>query len=340
MAIKRMPIGEFVNGLKAAYNRHDGYIMGSKGQDPKKWAKNSWWFTQYTSSKQHTQALYWREHAARVWDCNGLAEGLYEDFSGVNINTKARYNYAQWCSTKGTGKIPTKYRVPGAAVFIHSTSAGYITHVGYLVEPTKTGHPEGDWYVIEARGVMYGVVRTKLSERGWNRWGLMTKYFDYADNGTQSVDNTTEDLFGSRLLRNGSEGDDVKQLQTNLIRLGFDCGKWGADGEFGDSTELSVKNFQHAYGLEEDGIYGPKSHKAMEEALAKLDTPVEEPKKVYVEGGNCWVRTAPNTEGIKLGVAKAGEQFTYGGQTSDDGWYLIAYQNQNGWISGKYGRLI
>ena len=55
MAIKRMPVKDFVNGLIAAYNRHDGYIMGAKGQNPKKWAKNSWWFTQYTSSKQRNQ---------------------------------------------------------------------------------------------------------------------------------------------------------------------------------------------------------------------------------------------------------------------------------------------
>ena len=340
MAIKRMPVRDFVNGLIAAYNRHDGYIMGAKGQNPKKWAKNSWWFTQYTSSKQRNQALEWREKCARVWDCNGLAEGLYEDFSGVNINTKARYNYAQWCGTKGTGRIPVKNRVPGAAVFIHSSSAGYITHVGYLIEPVKKNHPEGDWYVIEARGVMYGVVRTKLYDRGWNRWGLMTKYFDYSDNSSQSVDSNVESLLGSRLLRNGSEGEDVKELQTNLIRLGYDCGKWGADGDYGDVTEIAVRSFQKDHELFADGIYGPKTHKAMSEALAAMDAVPEEPRRVTVVGGNCWVRTAPNTEGTKLGVAHAGETYSFGGQTSDDGWLLITFANQNGWISGKYGRLI
>ena len=53
----------------------DGYIMGATGQDPKKWKKDSWWFAQYKSEAQHNKALYWREHAERVWDCNGLAEG-------------------------------------------------------------------------------------------------------------------------------------------------------------------------------------------------------------------------------------------------------------------------
>ena len=168
MSIKRMPISLFVNELEAAWKRKDGYIMGAKGQDPKKWSTSSWWFTQYTG-KQRTKALYWREKASRVWDCNGLAEGIYEDYTGVNINTYARTNYSNWCGTKGSGKIPKNRRVPGAAVFIYSSSAGYITHVGYLYQPVKKSDPTGDWYVIEARGVMYGVVRTKLSERSWNR---------------------------------------------------------------------------------------------------------------------------------------------------------------------------
>ena len=45
MSIQRVAIKDFVSDLKAAEKRRDGYIMGSRGQDPKKWAKNSWWFT-------------------------------------------------------------------------------------------------------------------------------------------------------------------------------------------------------------------------------------------------------------------------------------------------------
>ena len=103
MSIKRMPTALFVEELRAAVARKDGYIMGATGQNPKKWSVNSWWFTQYTTAAQRKKALYWRDNAERVWDCNGLAEGLYKDFSGVDINTKARYNYAQWCDPKGKG---------------------------------------------------------------------------------------------------------------------------------------------------------------------------------------------------------------------------------------------
>lgn len=337
MAIKKMPIGKFVAQLEAALNRKDGYIMGSKGQNPKKWGKNSWWFTQYSGS-QKTKALYWRDNADRVWDCNGMAEGIYEDWSGVNINTKARYNYSGWCDPKGTGDIPGKYRIPGAAVFIHSKSSGYITHVGYLYKPVSESNPKGDWWVIEARGVMYGVVKTKLSDRGWNRWGLMTKYFDYNNTECDPV----KSHLGDSMIENGDEGNAVKELQTALIRLGYDCGKWGADGEFGDATEIALREFQDDHNLEVDGIYGPKSHATMEKALADLDKPVEEePRKVKIVGGQCWVRSiADKKAGSKLGVAKEGTVWVYGGITADNGWHLIEYENKNGWVSGAYGRLI
>ena len=334
MAIKKMPISQFMAEVEAALNRKDGYIMGAKGQNPKKWATNSWWFTQYKDADQKKKALYWRENAARVWDCNGLAEGIYQDWSGVDINTYARSNYANWCGSKGTGTIPAQYRVPGAAVFIYSKSEGYITHVGYLYKPVNVKKPGGDWYVIEARGVMHGVVKTKLSQRGWNRWGLMTKYFDYA---SANVEYDDPEL-GDRILRNGMEGEDVRDMQINLIALGYDCGKWGADGDFGDATEIALMKFQREHGCDDDGEYGPITHKAMTAALAALK-PVAAPRTVRIVGGDCWVRTAPNTSGKKLGVAKAGTVLLYGGETADNGWLLIEFENQNGFVSGKYARL-
>ncbi len=74
------------------------------------------------------------------------------------------------------------------------------------------------------------------------------------------------------------------------------------------------------------------------------DQAPEEPPAAarYVEivGGDCYVRTAPNTSGKKLGVAHRGDRLKYGGQTSDNGWRLVEYKNKNGWVSGRYSRLI
>lgn len=150
---------------------------------------------------------------------------------------------------------------------------------------------------------------------------------------------------GDRALYNGCEGSDVKELQTLLISLGYDCGRWGADGDYGDATELAVMAFQKSTGLDADGTYGPETHAALMKALAEADKPVEEARRVRIVGGDCWVRTAPNTQGAKLGVAKAGEVLAYGGEESEHGWLLVAYRPEgatvpcNGWVSGKYGAL-
>ena len=333
MAIKKMPAALFTMELGEALSRRDGYIMGATGQDPKKWAVNSHWFTQYTGA-QREKALYWRAHAQRVWDCNGLAEGLYKDYSGKSIDSKARYNYADWCDPKGAGVIPPKYRVAGAAVFWGKT-AGNITHVAFLYRPVDANKPRGDWYLIEARGVMSGVVETKLLSRKPDFWGLMTRYFDYGAIQAEGL------KLGDRLLKNGMEGPDVKQLQSALIRLGYDCGRWGADGDFGDATELAVKAFQRDSRLAADGICGPKTCVALEKALAKLEAAPNAPRLVEIAGGNCYVRDAPNTSGRILGVAHAGDRLSWLGQIDEaTRWLKVDYEGRAGWVSGKYGRLV
>ena len=70
------------------------------------------------------------------------------------------------------------------------------------------------------------------------------------------------------------------------------------------------------------------------------DEPEPGADEVRIEGGNCYVRTAPNTVGTIIGVAKRGERLKYQGQTSPEGWHLVIFENQNGWVSGKYGKLI
>lgn len=332
--IQRMPTELFVKELIAAYERKDGYIMCATGQNPKKWKVDSWWFNQYTSSKQHAKALYWRENAQRVWDCNGLAEGLYKDYTGVDINTRARYNYAQWCDPKGSGMIPENYRVPGAAVFWSDNTAGNIHHVAYLVEPVKKGDYSGDWYLIEASGVMSGVVKSKLLSRKPNFWGWMTKYFDYGD-----MVQPKELHLGDRILKTGMEGTDVKELQTNLILLGYDCGKWGADGEFGDATDIAVKAFQRDKKLDVDGEAGPITTAAIEAALVKANKATTYPVEAQIVGGNCYVRSAPKIGADILGIARNGETYPYQGETTEDGWNLIIFKNMNGWVSGKYSRV-
>lgn len=149
-------------------------------------------------------------------------------------------------------------------------------------------------------------------------------------------DPTKPQVLGDRILRNGDEGADVKELQSYLIQLGYDCGRWGADGDFGDATELAVRAFQKDGKLLVDGEAGPNTIKLL---LEKIGAITPEGKIVRIVGGNCYVRTAPNTSGTKLGVAHAGTTYKFIGETSPDGWLRIQYENTTGWVSGKYGHL-
>ena len=84
----------------------------------------------------------------------------------------------------------------------------------------------------------------------------------------------------------GDSGEAVKNMQTMLIDLGYDCGKWGADGEFGSATEEALKKFQKAAKIDADGYYGPISKKALEEAYVKKHADPEAGTEIfYVQAG-------------------------------------------------------
>ena len=321
MAIKKMPISKFNEGVYAAYARKDGYIMGSTGQDPKKWSKSSWWFTQYTG-KQLTQALYWRENAKRVWDCNGLAEGLYKDYSGVDINSKARYNYSAWCGTKGTGLIPGNKRVAGAAVFWGDAGKpSSIHHVGYLYKPVNASKPEGDWYLIEARGVMYGVVMTKLNSRKPNYWGYMTKYFDYSES-IPAPATTPSTVSGNCInVRHGSyyvrTNPDKNASSIGIVRTG-------------DQIPFLGEVSNGWYKVDYKNQIGWVSSKCGDiiESKGVSDS------YITVKSGSWHVREKADASSKSLGVVKAGTALKKNGK-AESGWVGVLYNGKDAWITEK-----
>lgn len=70
---------------------------------------------------------------------------------------------------------------------------------------------------------------------------------------------TRYDSISRPTLRYGSAGNDVKEAQNLLIKAGYSCGKYGADGHFGASTLEAVKAFQADRGLLVDGVVGTKT---------------------------------------------------------------------------------
>ena len=83
------------------------------------------------------------------------------------------------------------------------------------------------------------------------------------------------------VLRSGSKGDDVKQLQERLIELGYEPGT--PDGVFGKGTKTAVKEFQRRNGLDPDGEAGPKT---LEILYSDAAVAVPKPEEVDVLAGD------------------------------------------------------
>lgn len=85
----------------------------------------------------------------------------------------------------------------------------------------------------------------------------------------QFTDETKYNL--TRTLKSGIKGDDVKELQKELKKLGYDLGKYGPnkdgiDGVFGTNkskTSIAIKSFQKSKGLSQDGIVGKNTAHAL-----------------------------------------------------------------------------
>jgi hypothetical protein len=67
-------------------------------------------------------------------------------------------------------------------------------------------------------------------------------------------------------LKPGDTGGEVKTLQRALTAVGFSPGK--ADGFYGSATQTAVKQFQASKGLTADGIVGPQTLTALQNALS------------------------------------------------------------------------
>lgn len=141
--------------------------------------------------------------------------------------------------------IPDKIKVSkvkkGDFVF-HGTKENK-THIGYVVD---------DEWVIEARGTAYGVVKTRIKERGWQ----FAARPDFWSEKQKPV--LTRELYYTNPM---IHGDDVGLLQIKLNGMDYNCGT--ADGYFGKKTEMAVKNYQSDEGLTVDGVVGKKTAEAL-----------------------------------------------------------------------------
>lgn len=81
------------------------------------------------------------------------------------------------------------------------------------------------------------------------------------------------------VLSIGDTGEDVRKLQEQLVKLGYNVGSKGPDGDFGSKTYAAVIDFQRKHNLKDDGIVGPLTENAIKEAIKNMEQNVVIPEE-------------------------------------------------------------
>lgn len=204
---------------------------------------NKYWldsrFDNYYSSHGWTREEYDKvtgDWSPEDWatDCQGLLDAWMTHEMNDKTDINVQMNYANWCTDKGKISEIDRPYVIGEALFIYSSSARKMTHVGWVCGFTDSG----DVLAVEARGIRYGVVVTKMSNRKWTHRGLMTKKFDYADPKVEP--------YVFRLQRPHLKGEECELMQDTLNRLGYRTtggDKLKVDGNWGPLSQSVLETF-------------------------------------------------------------------------------------------------
>lgn len=87
--------------------------------------------------------------------------------------------------------------------------------------------------------------------------GTLTLTMLYGETSGESGTITTPVTTNPNTLKYGDSGSRVTELQTALVKLGYNTN--GVDGRFGAGTQRAVISFQKGNGLEADGLAGTKT---------------------------------------------------------------------------------
>lgn len=250
-----------------------GYIWGTAGETWTKTKQNNLvqlfvnkygpnWKDNETAKKEDkyrgaVSGSKWIGHT--VADCSGLFAWAFKQLGG-KIYHGSNTIWDKYLSSRGTltkkGRSDGKELKPGTAVFTGNESKK--PHIGLYV---------GNDTVIEASGTIAGVITTTISGGKWKYWGEL-KDVDYGNSSDIIEVPNVKPSFPT--LKRGNKGNYVKQLQTLLVNRGYDIGKWGIDGDFGQATETAVKKLQKDAGLFVDGVAGSKTWEVLQNDIFKV----------------------------------------------------------------------
>ena len=185
---------------------------------------------------------------------------------------------------KQNGAWHTSNPQPGDQIFF-SYAPGEYSHTG-MVESIQNGIVttiEGNTSDMVARRT-YPISSGNIIGYGRPNWNLATGIDSGTDLDDDPVD-VSSPAPTDRILKRDMFGDDVRELQEKLLKLGYDIGPDGADGDFGGNTYKAVVAFQTEHGLSPiDGEVGPDTRAAMEKAFSEASSPIQPDQSSVIVG--------------------------------------------------------
>lgn len=167
-------------------------------------------------------------------DCSGMHYGL----SGYDTTAQGYYDK---CTRKG---LFSDMPIHDLCLLFKGSSLTNITHTGIYL---------GNGQCIHLKNSKENCVYERVDNHNWTAWGY-GNFIDYTNPlGSKPII--------TRTLKMGSKGIDVKLLQDQLIKKGYNPGI--VDGDFGNKTYAALKHFQADNNIAVDGIAGKQTVKAL-----------------------------------------------------------------------------
>ena len=192
--------------------------------------------------------------------CGGDAQKAQEIICQTGPYGAGCTNSAQYY--KQQGRFRTDNPKPGDQIFFWDAAKTRAAHTGIVIDVDDTYVYTIEGNTSSAAGVVEngGCVRNKKYKLDYARlYGYGSPKYDEEAPATTTT--TQKEGFEVNMtnLKKGSKGKQVKTLQALLTGYGYDCGKYGVDGDFGADTQAAVKKYQKDKGLTVDGWVGPKT---------------------------------------------------------------------------------
>lgn len=200
----------------------------------------------------------------RIFDCQGFIKWIFSHigitFSGGGCTTmwKTASNWADkgTIDTMPKNKVCCVFRDVGGVkehILLYDGNGNYIHCSGEVKKQSMSSYKATHWAI--PKGLYDGIVPVITPTEPEKKEPIMITY---------------------PTVRQGSRGEVVTQLQMFLANLGSSL---QIDGIFGNGTASAVRAFQKKYGLDVDGIVGPKTWKKLLEVAGNIKPSDPEPTK-------------------------------------------------------------